>query len=136
MEDKTGRFYNPDGDNRADSGDETIGLDLKTIPIALGSAGQADSSKTYSFKLYLGPKDKSLFDKNELYRKLGFVQTIDFMACCCPASIINPLAFGILAAMKWMYGFIRNYGVVIIILVFLVRLAMHPITKNEPGFDE
>ena len=128
-EDKTGRFYNPDGDNKADSGDETIGLDLRTIPIALGSAGQADSSKTYSFKLYLGPKDKSLFDKDELYRKLCFVQTIDFMACCCPASIINPMAFGILAAMKWMYGFIGNYGVVIIILVFLVRLAMHPITR-------
>jgi YidC/Oxa1 family membrane protein insertase len=70
-----------------------------------------------------------LFDKNELYRKLGFVQTIDFMACCCPTSIINPLAFGILAVMKWMHGFIANYGVVIIILVFLVRLALHPISK-------
>ena len=127
--DKTGRFYNPDGDSRADSGDETVGLDLKTAPVTLGPAGQPNSSKTYNFKLYLGPKDKSLFDKSELYRKLGFVQTIDFMACCCPTSIINPLAFGILAIMKWMYGFIGNYGVVIIIFVFLVRLAMHPITK-------
>ena len=127
--DKTGWFYNPDGDKRADSGDETVGLDLKTAPVTLGPAGQAGSSKTYNFRLYLGPKDKSLFDKNEMYRKLGFVQTIDFMACCCPASIINPLAFGILAAMKWMHGFIGNYGVVIIIFVFLVRLALHPITK-------
>jgi YidC/Oxa1 family membrane protein insertase len=33
--------------------------------------------------------------------------------------------------MKWMYGFIHNYGVVIIILVFLMRLAMHPITKKS-----
>jgi len=127
--DKTGWFYNPDGDKRADSGDETVGLDLKTAPVTLGPAGQAVSSKTYSFRLYLGPKDKSEFDKNEMYRKLGFVQTIDFMACCCPSSIINPLAFGILAAMKWMHGFIGNYGVVIIIFVFLVRLALHPITK-------
>jgi YidC/Oxa1 family membrane protein insertase len=127
--DKTGQFYNPDGDSRADSGDETVGLDLKTAPITLGTAGQANSSKTYSFNLYLGPKDKSLFDKNELYRKLGFVQTIDFMACCCPASIINPLAFGILAAMKWMHTFIPNYGVVIIIFVFLVRLVLHPVTR-------
>jgi YidC/Oxa1 family membrane protein insertase len=127
--DKTGQFYNPDGDSRADSGDETVGLDLKTAPITLETAGQANSSKTYSFNLYLGPKDKSLFDKNELYRKLGFVQTIDFMACCCPASIINPLAFGILAAMKWMHTFIPNYGVVIIIFVFLVRLVLHPVTR-------
>lgn len=128
--DKTGWFYNPDGDDKADSGDETVGLDLKIASNTLPAAGQVDSTKTYNFQLYVGPKDKSLFDKNELYRRLGFVQTIDFMACCCPASIISPLAFGILAIMKWMYGFIGNYGVVIIILVFLMRLIMHPLTKK------
>jgi len=129
--DKTGRFHNPDGDSKADSGDETIGLDLKIAPNTLTAAGQANSSKIYNFQLYIGPKDKSLFDKNERYRELGFVQTIDFMMCCCPAGIIKPLAFGILAIMKWMYTFIGNYGVVIIILVFLMRLAMHPITKKS-----
>jgi len=129
--DKTGRFHNPDGDSKADSGDETIGLDLKIAPNTLAAAGQANSSKIYIFQLYIGPKDKSLFDKNERYRELGFVQTIDFMMCCCPAGIIKPLAFGILAIMKWMYGFIGNYGIVIIILVFLMRLAMHPITKKS-----
>ncbi|MBC8470521.1 MAG: YidC/Oxa1 family insertase periplasmic-domain containing protein [Planctomycetes bacterium] len=129
--DKTGQLYNPDGDRKADSGDEAIGLDLKIAPGTLAATGQADSSKTYNFQLYIGPKDKSLFDKNEQYRKLGFFQTIDFMGCCCPAGIIKPLAFGILAIMKWMYGFIGNYGVVIIILVFLMRLAMHPITKKS-----
>jgi YidC/Oxa1 family membrane protein insertase len=129
--DKTGWFYNPDGDRKADSGDEAMGLDLKIAPSILAATGQANSSKTYNFQLYIGPKDKSLFDKNEQYRKLGFVQTIDFMGCCCPASIIKPLAFGILALMKWMYGFIGNYGVAIIILVFLMRMAMHPITKKS-----
>jgi YidC/Oxa1 family membrane protein insertase len=129
---KTGRYYNPDGDPKANSGDETIGLDFKTTTNTLAPAGQADSSKKYDFELYLGPKDKSLFDKNEHYRELGFFHTIDFMMCfCCPAAIIKPLAFGILAVMKWMYSFIGNYGVVIIILVFLMRLAMHPITKKS-----
>jgi len=127
--DKTGRFYNPDG--YADSGDETIGVDFKIASNRLAATGQAGSARTYNFHLYLGPKDKSLFDKNELYQSLGFVQTIDFLGCCCPASIISPLAFTILAIMKWMYGFIANYGVVIIILVLLMRLAMHPITKKS-----
>ena len=127
--DKAGRFYNPD--DQPDTGDETVGVELKIASSQLAAAGQADSTKTYNFQLYLGPKDKSLFDKNELYSKLGFFQTIDFMTCCCPANIISPLAFGILAIMKWMYGFIGNYGVVIIILVFLMRLAMHPITKKS-----
>jgi len=129
---KHGTFYNPDVDKHANSGDETVGVSLKTATVKLAPAGETDSTKQYKFRLYLGPKDKSIFDKNELYRKLGFFQTIDFMPCfCCPANIINPLAFGILAIMKWMYGFIHNYGVVIIILVFLMRLAMHPITKKS-----
>lgn len=118
------------GPGRKGSGEnETIGLAIATVPATLGPAGQADSSRTYDFQLYLGPKEKSLFDKNPMYKQLGFVQTIDFQGCCCPASIINPLAFGILAIMKWTYGFIPNYGVVIIILVLLMRLVLHPITK-------
>ena len=129
--DRLGRLYNPDADPKADNGDETIGVDLSTTSAELAPAGQANGSRTYNFQLYLGPKDKSLFDKNETYRSLGFVQTIDFMGCCCPSSIINPLAFGILAIMKGMHGFIPNYGIVIIILVFLIRLAMHPITKKS-----
>jgi YidC/Oxa1 family membrane protein insertase len=126
--DKTGRFYNPDRDRR---GDETVGVDLRIAKTTLASKGRVGCKRKYSCKLYLGPKDKSLFDKNEYYKRLGFVQTIDFMTCCCPASIIKPLAFGILALMKWLYGFIANYGVVIIILVFVFRIAIHPLTKKS-----
>jgi YidC/Oxa1 family membrane protein insertase len=129
---KTARLYNPDRDSKANSGDEKLGVDLAVASSTLAARGQANDSKTYSFQFYLGPKDKSLFDKNKLYSELGFVQTISFMPCfCCPTWIIHPLAFGILAIMKWMYGFIGNYGIVIIILVFLMRLIMHPITKKS-----
>ena len=127
---RAGVFYNPDGDQGMSSGDETIGVDLSTAIAILNPAGQEGNSRSYAFQLYIGPKDKSTFDKNELYRQLGFVNTIDFQGCCCPTSIINPLAFGILAIMKWMHGFWpHNYGIVIIFLVFLMRLVLHPITK-------
>ena len=122
-----GVYYNPDQDDKHSSGDESLGFVVRSASIKLEPAG----SQTHSFQLYLGPKDKSRFDKVELYRQLGFVHTIDFMSCCCPTSIINPLAFGILAIMKWMYFVIPNYGVVIIILVFFMRLALHPITKKS-----
>ncbi len=129
---RTGTLYNPDGDRKANSGDETIGVDLSTASTQLAPQGQPDSIRTYNFQLYLGPKDKSLFDKNPRYRSLGFVQTIDFIGCCCPTSIISPLAFGIMAIMKAMHGFWpHNYGIVIIILVFMMRLIMHPITKKS-----
>jgi len=127
--DRTGRFYNPDG--YPDTGDEAVGVDLKIASDKLAPAAQANGTRTYKFQLYLGPKDKSLFDKNEMYRTLGFVQTIDFLACCCPAAIIQPLAFGILTLMRWGYGFIHNYGVVIIILVFMIRIVIHPLTKKS-----
>jgi YidC/Oxa1 family membrane protein insertase len=130
--DKTGVFYNPDGDSKAESGDETVGVNLRVGAKTLAPAAQTGSVRTYNFQLYLGPKDKSLFDKNELYRNLGFFHTIDFLPCfCCPTSIIHPLAFGILALMRWMYGFIPNYGVVIIILVFIIRIVIHPLTKKS-----
>jgi YidC/Oxa1 family membrane protein insertase len=128
---KSGRFYNPRGDIEDQDSHETLGTNLETTTDTLAAAGQAAGSRAYNFQLYLGPKEKSRFDENEMYRKLGFVQTIDFRGCCCPAQIIDPLAFGILAIMKWMYSFIPNYGVVIIILVFLMRLIMHPITKKS-----
>jgi YidC/Oxa1 family membrane protein insertase len=123
----TCQFYNPDGDDKAKSGDETIGIKLASAAEQL----KAGSSKSYGFQLYLGPKDKRLFDKDELYKKLGFYNVLTLMpCCCCPAAIIRPLAFGVLALMEWMYYFIPNYGVVIIILVFVVRLCLHPLTKK------
>jgi len=129
---RTGQLYNPDQDSKINSGDEMLGVDLAVTSTTLAAHEKADDSRTYKFQFYLGPKDKSRFDKNEQYRKLGFVQTISFMPCfCCPTWIIHPLAFGILALMKWMHGFIPNYGIVIIILVFLMRLVMHPITKKS-----
>ncbi len=126
---KTGRFYNPDGQKKTE--DENIGVYLQTVKATLAQAQEQGSQKTYNFQMYLGPKDKSIFDKDLLYKKLGFVQTIDFMACCCPAAVIRPLAFGILSLMKWMHSFLGNYGVVIIILVFFFRLVIHPLTKKS-----
>ncbi|MDD5459586.1 MAG: membrane protein insertase YidC [Phycisphaerae bacterium] len=120
------RFYNPDG--QKNSGDENIAtaLNSKLLKIAAGD------TRNYKILLYAGPKDKRIFDKNELYRTLIFSQTIDFMGCCiCPASILNPLAFGILWIMDWIYKFIPNYGIVIIILVFFIRLMIHPVTKKS-----
>jgi len=124
--DRLGAFY------LTETGSGSMGVNFKIAANTFAPAGQQGSSKTYNFRIYLGPKDKRIFDNNEYYRDSGFVHTISFMPCfCCPAGIIYPLAFGILASMEWMYKFIPNYGIVIIILVFLIRLVLHPLTKKS-----
>ncbi|MDH7599502.1 MAG: YidC/Oxa1 family insertase periplasmic-domain containing protein, partial [Sedimentisphaerales bacterium] len=131
LQDATATYANPDGDTRIDSGDETVGIILQTRPLTLAAKGEPNSVRTFAFELYLGPKDKDLFDKDPRFRSLAFVQVIDFAACCCPASIISPLAFLILAIMKGLYVVIHNYGLVIIVLVLLMRLIMHPVTRSS-----
>ncbi len=44
--------------------------------------------------------------------------------------IIRPLAFGLITLMDLMYKVLPNYGLVIIILVLIVRLLMHPLTRK------
>jgi YidC/Oxa1 family membrane protein insertase len=126
IKDKKGLYFDPD--QTSDSGDETIGIDLKTTPDIV----KTNSSRTYKFQLYLGPKDKEIFDKDKRFKDLGFVNAID-MPCCffCPLMvIIRPLAFGLITLMDLMYKVLPNYGVVIIILVLIVRLLMHPLTRK------
>jgi len=126
---KSARFYNPDGDDEKNSDDETIGIDFSTAAQNLAPAGTEQSKVDYKFEIYLGPKDKQLFDSNAEYKRLGFIYAIDFPACCCPGAVIRPLAFFIMWLMNVLYSAIPNYGVVIIILVFVVRLILHPVTK-------
>ncbi|MBN2589530.1 MAG: membrane protein insertase YidC [Sedimentisphaerales bacterium] len=130
---KTGLLYDPNGTSKKVSRDAIIGVNLNIANRELSAAGEDGSTKDYNFRLYIGPKEKSIFDKNEQYKNWGLVNVISFNSCfCCPNCLINPLAFGILAAMKWMYGlWPHNYGIVIIILVFLMRLAIHPLTKKS-----
>ena len=125
------QYYAPPGD---DKDDQNCSFYLSTSPIMLTAAGQEGAKQSYSMQVYAGPKDKKIFEKNDIYRKLGFFHTIDFRGCCCPQSMIAPLAFGIIWLMNAMYtlmGPLGNYGVVIMILVFLVRLLLHPITKKS-----
>ena len=127
---KSARFYNPDADIKSSSGDENIGVKFKIAAKSLAPAGMEQSKVEYKFEVYLGPKDKRLFDNNDYYKRMGFVHVIDFMTCCiCPASVIRPLAFFIMWLMNVLYSGIPNYGIVIIILVFIVRLVLHPVTK-------
>lgn len=108
---------------------------LQTDLLSLAPAGQQNSSRALTFQCFLGPKDKRLFDKNPVYRTYAYFQTFAMRSCCCcPAFLTQPLSFAIMwliTALYQLMGPWGNYGIVIILLVFLMRLALHPITKKS-----
>lgn len=120
-------YYDPRIMERKADLDENNSFKVQVGSVDLG----VGERERFAYQLYLGPKDKTVFEKNELYNKLGFIHAIDFLPCfCCPDALIHTLAFGIMSVMKVMYAVIPNYGVVIIIFVFLIRLVLHPLTKK------
>jgi YidC/Oxa1 family membrane protein insertase len=119
---KYGICFDPDAMIK---GDENIGIRLQTQAESIAPYRRL----SYNFQVYIGPKDRDLFNGVPLYKKLGFIKTIDFQACC--GDIFSSLSFAILAAMNWLYQYIPNYGIVIIIFVFVVRVLLHPITKKS-----
>jgi len=103
-------------------------------PLVVAPAGQEGAAQQFTLGTYLGPKDREVFEDHPVYKALQYIHTISFQSCCCPTFFIAPLAFGIIWLMKSLYTLMGpwgNYGVVIMFLVFIVRLALHPITKKS-----
>ncbi len=91
-------------------------------------------AKEITLEVFVGPKKRDLFSDSRAphyrptYEKLNYLGTIEFGSCCT----WTPLTLG----MMWLLGMLShatlgNYGLAIIILVFLVRLVLHPLTKKS-----
>lgn len=94
-------------------------------------------------EVFVGPKKRALFADShapgyrQAYDRLNYLGAIDIESYCCiqiplTLGLIRPLTLG----MMWLLGLLAvvslgNYGVAIILLVFLVRLVLHPITKKS-----
>ncbi len=87
-------------------------MDLK-MPLARQSATRHD------FKIYLGPID---YDRLEA---LGIHHLMNL-----GWSIIRPFSWIVLKSLRWLHNFVPNYGVVIIIFSFLIKIVLHPLTKK------
>jgi YidC/Oxa1 family membrane protein insertase len=75
---------------------------------------------TVSARVFFGPKDM------ESLRAVDPVltDTIDF-------GWTSFLAIPLLQALKWLYTFVHNYGLAIIILTFLIKMALLPLTYKS-----
>ena len=84
----------------------------------------------HSITLYAGPKD------HELLKTIGHgtPQLIHFSQPVFGLSFLSPLigllAEGLYLVLRWLHGMIPNWGVAIILLTTVIRLAFYPLTQK------
>ena len=87
-----------------------------------GPAATTHTAWTCSF--YFGPKDVDAIMPVDARLE----KTLDYIG------ILAPLSRFLLSLLKWLYKYLGNYGLAIIVLTFLLRLLMFPFTfKSERG---
>jgi len=75
----------------------------------------------FNYSLYLGPKDYSLLKA----QNLGLENAIDF------GDWLKWLAIPLLVVLKFLYGYVNNYGIAIIILTILIKLIFWPLGNKS-----
>ena len=75
----------------------------------------------FSYSLYLGPKDYTILKA----QNIGLENAIDF------GDWLKWLAMPMLIALKFLYGYVHNYGIAIIILTILIKLIFWPLGNKS-----
>lgn len=81
-----------------------------------------------SFKLYMGPIDY------DILKKYGnnFQSIVDFGSFFGLKFVIRPISeYILLPLLQFLHSFIPNYGLVIIVFSILIKIALHPLTKQS-----
>ena len=110
---------------RSYSDHKEMPLDLTTTWVTKPIELDAQASSTLHFQLYLGPKTDQVLGFGK-YRDWGYMQTFE-TSWCTLQSLADFMAW----LLKGLYFLTRNYGVAIILLVVLVRVVLHPISKSS-----
>ena len=107
--------------------------DLTTRWVTLPFEVPADGARQLRFDLYWGPKLKDLFERDPSYVARHYLTVVSVEFACCFQGlvvIIAPLADVLLWLLHALHYALPNYGVAIIIMVLIVRVILHPITKK------
>lgn len=81
-----------------------------------------------SFLVYMGPVS---YDLLETYGK-NLTKVVDFGSFLGLKFIVRPIAeFILLPLFNFLHSFIPNYGVVIIVFSFIIKLVVYPLTKQS-----
>ena len=97
-------------------------------------SGAGDTTETYGMSFVFDPFEKQIFQlymgplEYDRIRALGVAleSIMDF-----GWSFIRPISKGVLFALKKMHGVIPNYGYVLIVFAFVVKVLVYPLTKKS-----
>ncbi len=93
----------------------TVALEGPKNPVPPGQ------TTSFSYNLYLGPKDYEILKS----ASIGLENSIDF------GSWIKWLALPLLLALKFLYNFVHNYGVAIIIITVIIKIIFWPLGNKS-----
>ena len=123
------RFY---ADTTSDaSGSPAIFTGVRIPDITLN----AGDTRELSLEVFAGPKKRDLFSNDQAehfrrrYEQLNYISTIDFGGCFCTWAALSLGMMWLLQTLAHHVTF-GNYGVAIFVLVVMVRLVLHPLTKR------
>lgn len=102
-----------------------MALVLTSRPLDLPAGGVAG----LDLSLYAGPRKNEVFAA-EPFRSLNFSKLVIYELGCTLCTF-QPLAKGLLAFLKFLHVVTFDWGIAIVILVLVVRLLLHPITKRS-----
>lgn len=104
------------------SDDKTFltGASIESLELAPGAV------ESYTFEVFAGPKRFDLFAK-EPYKSLNYDGTVDLSGCFCAWRPLVELMMWLLR----LFSGVGNYGIAIIMLVILVRVAVHPLSRKS-----
>jgi YidC/Oxa1 family membrane protein insertase len=118
-------FNNTPDDMEQPEQRQDLALRWITKPVDIAKGGTAE----LGFDLYIGPKSKRIFEDVPTYAHRQYYQALSGeYPFCTPAPLVGlmmVLLNGVHAA--WPH----NYGIAIILLVLLVKLILHPISKKS-----
>ena len=97
--------------------------------IDLAPAGEDHAAQTLTWNLFAGPKVRQIFRDDPLYARLHYNETISQGGSCGFCTFA-----WLMEALMWLLNFFAtylfgNFGLAIILLVLIVRILLHPLTK-------
>jgi YidC/Oxa1 family membrane protein insertase len=87
-------------------------------------------SRTNEYAVFAGPKDPDILEQGE-YGRLELPKLITWASACCfvPLPGLQEIGHGLVLVLLAMHAVVLNYGLAIILLVVLLKAALHPVTR-------